>query len=119
VANAGLKVAEFSIGCEESVPFVRTLGKRVATKGLTLDAASTIMANRHGETAAGVERQAVDGLAGDWAWVDFNAPIGPGQAPWTEVAEKQGMPHPGCFVLRVRKNMKRKELVFFAVQKNA
>jgi hypothetical protein len=41
------------------------------------------------------------------------------KAECAEVAEKMGVPHPGCFAQRVRKNMKRKELWFCAVQKSA
>ena len=58
------------------------------------------------------------GSGGAKAPVDLDAPTGPGQASCTEAAEKMGIPHPGCFVQRVRKNLKRKELGFCVAQKS-
>src|SRR5208282_6693531 len=84
---------------------------RVANAGLMLDAASRIAAKGDRGAVAGVEQRVPNGLAGEGARVDFNA-------EFREAAEKVGIPHPGCFVQRVRKNMKGKELRLCAVQKS-
>ena len=45
------------------------------------------------------------------AWQDMSASLGG--------KETGGVRHPGCFVQRVRKDMKRLEIVVLAVQKSA
>ena len=78
VANAGIKVAGFSMGCEESVPFARTLGKRVAGKGLgrqqlKVDPSSTLRARslkmkeeRFGKTRFKTEGLRLEFFADAW-----------------------------------------------------
>ena len=44
---------------------------------------------------------APNGLAREWVRVDFDAPTGPGQAPCTELAERDGDTPPRVFLVRV------------------
>ena len=83
----------------KGAPPPRVFFVRVANAGLMLDAASRITTKGHRRTMATGRAQAPDRIG-------INSSCATGT-------------HPGCFVQRVRKNMKRNELWFCAVQKSA
>ncbi len=74
---------------------------RVANTGLMLDAASRIATKGDRGTVAGVEPRVPNGLADEWARVDFGLSDERAQA---EACATD--PHPWCFVQRVRKYLK-------------